>query len=377
MQVAPLYGESPEDLTSAIDRAPIGTPTLGIIFSSVFLGIPEIAEQLMKYPFPIAGCSTCGEILSGRTDSPISELSAVGCLLNPDPDSFRLKLFKRDGDDTYTLGKNIGSWGYEQYDDPAFIILVSGLTNDGEQIIKGISSVFSRPPPIYGGMAGDDGSFEETYVFANGIFSSDGVAALAIDRNVIDIEGIITGGWRPVGEERTVTKSNGNTVFTIDGKPALDLYKNFLNLKDEDIPRLSVDFPLIVRRNDGSVVIRTPFRADPQNHALIFGGSVPEGSIVTFSSNPGEETVQNSITEIMEFSDTISNSDLMLLFSCMARHQAAGGFVEEEINAAAHAGNAPLVGFFSYGEIGNDKNGRCEFNNETFSLVTLTERKPS
>jgi hypothetical protein len=374
MQVIPLYAESPEDLISAIRGASLERPSLGIIFSSVFLNIPGLSESLSQVPYPVAGCSSSGEIMSGR-GSPVSELSAVGSLLDPDPGSVRVNLFDRGDMTCYELGRAAGTWGSEQFRNPVFMIFISGVLTDAEQIIRGIESVFALPPPlIYGGMAGDEGTFEETYVFTNGRYSTDGLLAVVFDHTTIELSGVITSGWRGIGGEKRVTRSDGNKLFTIEGKPALDLYKNYLRLRNEDIPRLSMDFPLIVKRTDGAVVIRTPTGVDAENGALIFAGSIPEGSMVTFSSNVGREAIQNSIREIKQNSDQIRDAELMVLFSCKARHQAVGKLVEEEINSAIEAGNSLLIGFFSYGEVGQGESGICEFFNETFTLVTLSER---
>ncbi len=36
--------------------------------------------------------------------------------------------------------------------------------------------------------------------------------------------------------------------------------------------------------------------------------------------------------------------------------------------------NAPLIGFFSYGEFGKSKNGKHEFHNNTCCVVVLKEK---
>ncbi|MFH0967445.1 MAG: FIST N-terminal domain-containing protein [Methanobacteriota archaeon] len=377
MRVTTFYGESPEEILTNIERSPISSPTLGIIFSSVSLGIPELAERLERCRFPIIGCSSAGEILNGGGTNPLSELTAVGCLIDLNPDSFKTRIFERMEKTPSSLGEKIGRWGSDQFKDPVFFILISGLTNDGEAVIKGIEQVFSSPPQIFGGVAADDGKFEETFVFSNNCISSDGVAAIVFDGSVFNFFNLITSGWRGVGAEKIITKSEGNIVYFIDNRPAIEFYTDYLNLKEEDIPHLSVDFPLIVRRVDDSVVIRTPLAVDKEHHGLVFAGSVPQGSAVTFSSSPGRETIQNSVCDINQCSDQVKDADLVLLISCMARYQATGGFVIDEINAAIDIGPAPLVGFFSYGEIGNNELGRCEFNNETFSLVAITEKRTS
>ena len=54
--------------------------------------------------------------------------------------------------------------------------------------------------------------------------------AIIIDEDKIDIKGIATCGWKPIGIAKTVTRSSGNIVYTIDDKPALDLVIKYLGL---------------------------------------------------------------------------------------------------------------------------------------------------
>ncbi|WP_319539372.1 FIST N-terminal domain-containing protein [uncultured Methanospirillum sp.] len=375
LRTVTLYGESPGEILSAISESALQNPTLGILFSSVTLGIEDLASKLSTLPFPVIGCSTAGEILPGRGESPMSELSAVGCLLNPDPAVFRVQIFDRNDLSSFDLGRSIGKYGENQFKNPVFFIFISGLAMDGEEILRGISESLAGPAKIYGGRAGDDGRYEETFVFTSGICSSDGVAALILEGTAFEIHGLVTSGWRGVGMEKIVTSSEGNAVYSINNQPAIDLYLQYLGIREEDVPRLTASFPLIIKRKEGSEYIRTPVGVDRSSHALIFGGSVPQGSVVRLASSPGRETIRISINDITRFYKEIQSAHLLLLFSCMARHNATGTHVADEINAAYQAGTAPLIGFFSYGEIGMNEHEECEFHNETFSLVTIRQRR--
>jgi len=51
---------------------------------------------------------------------------------------------------------------------PAFIVCGSGVTADGEMIIRGIEDVVGGELTIFGGMAGDDFTMTGTFVFTNG-----------------------------------------------------------------------------------------------------------------------------------------------------------------------------------------------------------------
>ena len=46
-----------------------------------------------------------------------------------------------------------------------------------------------------------------------------------MDEEKIEIKGVATCGWKAVGTEKTVTKSEGNHVFTVDNIPVLDTYE--------------------------------------------------------------------------------------------------------------------------------------------------------
>ncbi len=376
MQVTSFSGESPEELLKAIHQSPVSGPTLGIIFSSLSLDVRSLSTAFTTVPFPVIGCTSSGEIRAFGDENPILELSAVGCLLNPDPETFRVRLFERNTHHPFDLGSEIGRWGSATFQNPLFVLLVSGLTINIEGILNGIKATSHHPPHITGGLAGDDMEFKETFTFLNGEFSSDGVSVLLLDGDHFEVHTLITSGWQGVGAEKRITHSSENIIYTIDNRPAVDLYKEYLNLRDEDIPALSAAFPLIIRREPYPEIIRTPVGVDWDNRALIFSGSVPEGASAKFASSPGSITIQNSIKDIIRFNEHIKSADLLLLFSCMARHQTVGNLVQDEIIAAQKGNTVPLIGFFCYGEIGTDDSGWCDFHNETFTLMAIRERHP-
>jgi hypothetical protein len=84
---------------------------------------------------------------------------------------------------------------------------------------------------IFGGKAGDDLALDSTFVFTNGKSSASALMALIIDEDKIDVRGIATCGWKALGTTKTVTKSDGNVVYTLDHKPALDMLLNYLGVE--------------------------------------------------------------------------------------------------------------------------------------------------
>ena len=346
-------------------------PTLGIIFSSPALGIPECAEAVSAFKFPVFGCSTSGEILPVEGDLPVNDGTAACCFLDIDPELFSVSLFNRDGQTPEDFGRRIGEWGLSLYERPAFIVAIAGLKNDGEKIVRSIESSCPEKTAIFGGIAGDDGNFVKTYVFSHTGYSTDGAVVLAFDGRRVEVQGIATSGWAGVGADMVVTSSEGNVVHTINNRPALEIFREYLNVSDDIIQRVGVTFPLLVKRPDGSEVLRTFLSFDPAAGTLTFAGTIPQGARVRFSSFFGYEIIEQSIGHLREFHSIHPRADLVLIFSCMARHEVAGPMVNDEIAAAAGLWEAPLIGFFSYGEIGLNPHGTCDFHNETLSLATI------
>jgi small ligand-binding sensory domain FIST len=346
-------------------------PTLGVVFCSVALDIEATAAALAEFPFPFFACSSCGEIVTDTNRSATLEGSAVVALLELPPEVFQVRLFAGEGLDSLALGAAIGVWGKGVFAQPAFLVAISGLKRDGEQVVRGLLGQFPEEVPLFGGLAGDDAAFKETFTFTNGRATSDGAVVCVLDHERVEVTGLATSGWVALGAPKTVTHAEGNMLLTMDGQPALDVYKKYLDIKDEDLPGIGVEYPLQVLRDDGSHVLRAVLGVDHARRALIFAGTVPQGARVRFSSSPGFEAIDLVRRDFEAFPKLSATPALALFFSCMARHLALGPMVEDEIRAAQRVWNAPGIGFFTYGEIGRNLAGRCDFHNETFALAFL------
>ncbi|MDQ6764276.1 MAG: FIST C-terminal domain-containing protein, partial [Bacteroidota bacterium] len=251
---------------------------------------------------------------------------------------------------------------------------------DAEQIIKGVKD-FDKNIPLYGGLAGDDLTMKASYVFSNQYESSTGLIALIIDNDKVNIAGLATSGWDNIGVEKTITKSEGNIVYTIDDEPAVDVFVKFFQFtesvdnRSEIIAMNFAQYPLQLKKDNGNVVLRAPLMVDIESRALIFAGGIPQGSKVQFSVPPGFDLIDKTAERVSVLKDTIANPDAIIIFSCKARHLALGPIMEDEAGKLRAIWNKPLIGFFTYGEIGTAKDSVCDFHNETCSMVLLEEKK--
>jgi hypothetical protein len=347
------------------------TPTLAIVFSSVVHNLRELSAIFSKFNIDVFGASSSGEI----TNDEVHEESIVVMLLDINRDAFRLNIFDGEGKTSYQVGQKVAEWAKTVYDNPPLMVMSAGLHADGEQIVNGINNMTDGKTPVFGCFAAFDptsiSGVPDTFVFDSSQLCSNGVIALILDPNVIEVGGTAASGWKGIGTPKTITKAAGNIVYTIDNEPALDVVNKYLNIGDD--PALATEYPLLWIREDGSSVMRAAMVIN-EDKSIVYGGTVPEGAKVRFGMSPGFEIIEHSIDQISKFRQQAPRGDAILLFSCRARHLALGPMVREEISAIRKLWDVPLVGFFTFGEIGPGVQGRSDFHNYTLVPVLIKEK---
>ena len=388
MKAKTIKGTSINEIKSALRQSmadarpddPVGRgykPTLAIVFISVKQDSEAVCRLLNDEGIQIFGSTTSGEFIG----SEISQGGIVIMLLDMNPEYFKVLFMETGEQTTLENAKHIGLAGKNNFTNPAFIIASGWLTQDGENIVEGITNGFGADVIIFGGMAGDDLVLDGPLVFTNNQSSSKGLLALIIDEDKIQINGIATCGWKPIGTTKTITKSEGNIVYTIDDKPALDMILKYLGVDydfdsgKEIVTQLGALYPLQMEREGLAPVMRTAMFANRIDRSLICAGNVPQGAKVRFSLPPDFDVIDTVVAECTDLKDEMQNeADAVIMFSCISRYLSFGVMTSEEIERVANVWNAPLIGFFSYGEFGRSKTGKHEFHNNTCCVVVLKEK---
>lgn len=380
MKAKSIKGDSLDEVKSALDTTMKDgfLPTLAIVFLSIKQDRGKICQLLEDRNIAIFGATTAGEFIDGE----IGEESVAMMLLDMNTDFFKLVHEETGDGQTREIAKNIGELGLQTYSNPAFIVVSGGISTDGEMIVRGIEDAIGPEVTIFGGLAGDDFTMTGTYVFTNENYNISGLLALIIDEDQVNIAGLATSGWQPVGTVRTITKSEGNVVYTIDNQPALDIIIKYMGIdKNIDewkdvIVNVGSEFPMQLQRKDSRSVLRAPLFANKKDRSLVCAGSVPQGSKIRFSLPPEYDIIDQVVDECNEVKDEeLPEAEAMIMFSCKARHLSLGPMVSDEINQVKEVWDVPMAGFFSYGEIGKATKGKHEFHNNTCSLVVLAEKK--
>lgn len=379
MNAKSIKGNSPLDIQSALNQSLADgfKPTLAICFISIKQDRNAMCKILDEKGIAIFGATTNGEFI----DENHSKESAAILLLDMNPDHFRV-LFAEYPEKNYReIAAGIANSTKQLFANPAFLISGSNTETDGEQLLFGFEDIIGKQVNVFGGMAGDDYSFKEQFVFTNNKESNRGMVVLALDEDKIMIRGKATCGWKAVGTERIVTKSEGNHVYTVDNIPVLDLtikYGGIENVKDNDANiamEIAVNFPLQLQREIGDPVMRPGLLVDWNDHSFYCSGSVPQGSKVRFSIPPDFDVMEKVITGVQAMKAVeMPEADAVVVFSCAGRILALGPLMNMEIEGIKNVWNAPMAGMFSNAELARATGGNLEMHNCTTCCVAFKEK---
>jgi len=379
MKAKSIKGKSIEELTIEFNQSTEDgfRPTLAIVFLSINQDRNAICELFDNEGIAIFGATTNGEFI----DSELEKESTAILLLDTNPSNFTI-FFSEFSDKNYQeVTQKIAKKALEKFKTPAFLVAGSHMETDAEQLLFGFEDIIGKDVNVFGGMAGDDYSFTEQFVFTNNRASNRGIVALVFDEEKIKMKGIATCGWKAVGTEKTVTKSEGNHVFTVDNVPVLDITKKYGGL-DELIPendmqviQIAINFPIQLQREKGDPVMRPGLVVDWSNGSFYCGGTVPQGSKVRFSLPPDFDVMEKVITGVKGLKERdMPEADAVVVFSCAGRILSLGPLMSQEISGVKNVWNVPMAGLFSNGEFGKTTEGNLELHNLTTCTIALKEK---
>lgn len=385
MKAKTIKGNSPEEIEAQLEKSMAEgyKPTLAVIFISVKQDRKAVCEIIRNKGIEIIGATSSGEFINGHQ----SEGGAAVLLFDLNKKNFHI-LFESIGNGNLTdAATHMAREAMTKFNKPAFIICstllsASGQMIDGETLIRGIEKTAGPDVNIFGGMAGDDISFTGTHVFTHDQTTDYGMVALILNEENISLTGMALSGWKPVGVFRTVTKSEGNLIYTIDNEPALEIYLRFLgedkSSADDQVhffDLIGVHYPFQIEREGRAPKMCNPIGYDKEKKALMCESDVPEGSKFRFSTPPDFDIIETVVEKAKDLKNqTQAEAEALLVFSCASRLSALGPMAQMENEGLSEIWKVPMAGFYTYGEFGRAINGKHEFHSTTNSWVALKEK---
>jgi len=345
----------------------IGKPTLAILFVNADLDIEGIHKYLDEREIAHIGASSYGELSNDGTYFGVY----TGLFMYVPKEYF--KIYHSQNEQAVLLGKELGIFAKNNFENPAIYMLIASKDSQTDLYVKDVQKETNNNIPLYGGHALDNLKFEKYTVFSNNYISNNGVVAVVFDSSKIEIYGDSYSGWDSIGKVHTITKSRGNELLEIDGRPALDLFVEYFDYfdlekaaKGEDSEFIIGNHPIKVIEEQGGTSLKSPIEFDLNKRSMTYYCSVPVGTKFKFCTNPKIEITDNLISRIKEIRVDVNDLDCVLITSCASRQLVLGPFFKKEMKGLYEIWNKPMAGFLSGGEIGNVK----ESNESFFHNVT-------
>ena len=220
--------------------------------------------------------------------------------------------------------------------------------------------------PLWGGGAGNNFNLEEpTYQYCDDEVISDGVS-YALLSGEARAGWAISHGMAPIGGERIVTRSQGNVIYEIDGKPATEVLKEYLPehalIEDRDWMPCAISLALIFEApsymKDEEFIVRGVPAVRMADGSITVQTEVQEGTSIWFSSRDKEKISTRFDQMAGEIKEQLGDEKpkLVFQFECMTRGKSL--FREQEKREILKRfrqsvdPDVPWAGFYTIGEIG-------------------------
>lgn len=248
-----------------------------------------------------------------------------------------------------------------------------GLVN-GSTLSESFNACLPEGVTLSGGLAGDGTDFSVTLVGLDAEPAPGGIVAIGLYGESLRIGFGSAGGWRSFGPVRKVTAARGNVLETLDGQPALALYKSYLGPEAGGLPAAALRFPLHLQAEGReNAVVRTILSIDEARQTMTFAGDIPPGATVRFMHASYEDLIGGAENAARA---SAQDASLVLCVSCVGRRIVLGQHTEDELESVrAVFGPGPvLTGFYSYGELAPSGAAHaCQLHNQTMTITSLAE----
>jgi hypothetical protein len=333
---------------------------------------------------PLSGCSAEGMINGDDADE--SNFSVVVMGISSDELHLTNGLATGLRADSRAAGQQVAqSFSTDvSADAVGLFVFPDGTTVNFDEFFAGLEGDLSsdRFLPIWGGGAGDNLALVQTYQYCDDEIVSDGVAYALLSGETQPASAIGI-GYLPIGGERTVTRSQGNVIYEIDGKPAVEVLQEYLpdSALAEDWRRYAISCVLCLRApsymKDEEYVVRTILSLDATDGSATVQTEVPEGTSVWMTSKDQEKFTAGLDRMAEQIKKGLGGNQpkLVLHFDCVSRGKLM--FRDQEKLQLlrqfrqAVGPEAPWVGFYTYGEIGPLGKHNC-YHNYTAVVLALS-----
>jgi hypothetical protein len=368
-----------EAAEQALEKAGVSKPDFVLMFGSIGYDQPSLVRTVREVTggAPLSGCSAEGTINGDDADE--SNFSVVVTAISSDELQWTNGL--ASGlleDDPRAVGKRVAkdllphlssdTIGLFVFPDGRLDFIVP-TNNPVDNFFAGLEENLpsDRFLPLWGGGAGNNfNNFASpTYQYCDNEVITDGVSYALLS-------GKAQAGWAishsviPIGGERIVTRSEGSVIQEIDGKPALEVLKEYLPegalTDDRDWARYSISLALCFKApsymKDEEYVVRGVPTVRMADGSIAVQTEVQEGTSIWFSSRDKEKLATGLDRMAAQIKEQLGGEKPKLVFQFECATRGKMMFRDQEKIQLLKQfrqsldPDAPWAGYYCAGEIG-------------------------
>jgi hypothetical protein len=358
-----------EAAEQALEKAGVDRPDFVFMFATVGYDQHSLlrAVRVATGDAPLTGCSGEGTINGDDADE--SNFSVVVTAISSEELQWTNGLAAGLKADPRAVGKRVAKelLPHLSSDTIGLFVFPEGRAENFDHFFAGLEENLPSDQflPLWGGGAGNDLKLgKPTYQYCDDEVITDGVSyallsgeahtAWAISHSVI-----------PIGGERIVTRSKGNVIYEIDGKPATDVFKEYLPedalAANRDWVRYGISLALSFKApsymKDEEYVVRGVPQLSLTDGSITVQTEVEEGTSIWFSSRDKEKITSGFDRMATQIEEQLAGEkpELVFQFECVTRGKLM--FREQEKVQLLKrfrqsvGPEVPWVGFYTIGEI--------------------------
>jgi hypothetical protein len=359
-----------EAAEQALKNAGITKPDFVFMFASIGYDQHSLLRTVREATggASLSGCSAEGTLNGDDADE--SGFSVVVTAISSDELQWTNGIARGLEDDSRAVGQRVAQNLQTDLsaDTIGMFVFPDGLTLTLYDFFAGLEGNLAteRFLPLWGGGAGNNFNTEgPTYQYWDDEVVSGGVS-YALLSGKVRASWAISHALKPIGSERIVTRSEGNVIYEIDGKPAVEILKEYLPehalVEDRDWMQYAISLALIFEApsymKDEEYVVRGVPAVRMADGSIIVQTEVQEGTSIWFSSRDKDKMTTGFDRMAAQIREQLGGEKpkLVFQFECLTRGKTM--LREQEKQQLLRrfrqsvGPDVPWAGFYTIGEIG-------------------------
>ncbi|MFC1674826.1 FIST signal transduction protein [Candidatus Omnitrophota bacterium] len=260
------------------------------------------------------------------------------------------------------------------------LLLSNSPVEEGPKFIDGLQERLGRSFPMIGASLQDALGYSKTQIYFNQQLLDNACAAILWGGKLNFGLGV-GHGWKMLGKPRPVTRSLGNVVHEIDGKPAINLYEEYFgrdfSASKKELKRISLLYPIGIRIPQEKECLLRNIISVEEDGSLILQGNIPQNSSVRLMIATEDNCLKAAGEAATNALGGVNKANFLLVFNSMARYKLLGRDAASDLETiiAKVDASVPLIGIYTYGEqaplMAIGYKGKSYFHNHTLTILAM------